>query len=269
MGLLAPTAALLLFLSCYAFAGAVYLQSGLYATRGQYDDGHSNDGSAYATVNWNLRQYLTVGYDRLLIRRGNWDYTQQIGIAGTSLSSGRWGLRCAAGRIDGDYSDSSFAYADHTELFSGEVLWMRWDYGAGLGSVRTTSFGATRVSTNQFTGRLYSTLSPVIWLTIRPTYDWVSDGRRLSSLLSHLDYAPRPNVMIRADAMIGQRMYYFDNDLLTIFNQIETQEGLFSAQVDWWATKRLMLMGKWIRTSFDEYDITYYVAGLKCVLQVR
>ena len=61
----------------------------------------------------------------------------------------------------------------------------------------------------------------------------------------------------------GERAYYYDEDLLTMFNQNETQKNLVSLRVEYDIVKELTLIGNYQYTEFQNYIIRYYVGGLK------
>ena len=66
--------------------------------------------------------------------------------------------------------------------------------------------------------------------------------------------------------MAGKRAYYFDENLLTIFNQDETQKKIYSAKVELNLTKQFILPIVFQYSEFQTYNIKYFTAGIKLKL---
>jgi hypothetical protein len=150
----------------------------------------------------------------------------------------------------------------------------------GLDSVLwdTTVTTATRVreantTTQQITLRLEWAVTPVVGLSVRPSFSKVSDGRELYSVSGKLSLAPHRNLGVRAGGTVGERASYFDNDLLVIYNQLDTQRSAYFAQVETRVWRQFVLTAEYIKTRFHDvpaagipgrdYSISYIVAGIK------
>jgi hypothetical protein len=67
--------------------------------------------------------------------------------------------------------------------------------------------------------------------------------------------------MLLASAVFGKRAYYFDPDLLTIFNQDETQESLWTVRTEYTIGGVATLIGSYQSTGFTGYTVKYPASG--------
>jgi hypothetical protein len=59
------------------------------------------------------------------------------------------------------------------------------------------------------------------------------DKRSLLSSIITLNYYPSYSFYVKAEASFGKRAYYFNNDMLTFFNQDDTQNFAFYSKLDY------------------------------------
>lgn len=123
--------------------------------------------------------------------------------------------------------------------------------------------GILQQSTNQFTGRLEWIAGPRIFLSLKPSYVKPKDGRSLTSVAGKIHYLPVNQLLLKVGGMIGKRAYYFDSDILTIFNQDETQKNLIFGQLEYSPVKQFTLILAVQHTEFETFSINYYIAGIK------
>ena len=62
--------------------------------------------------------------------------------------------------------------------------------------------------------------------------------------------------------MLGERAYFYDEDLLVIFNQDETQKKLFLGKLELNLSKNLSLPFIYQYSDFETYKIDYASAGI-------
>lgn len=252
---------------------------GLFYTHGKYSDSrYSHDIGAYGTIGILDRHFLTLVYDNIFIEHDEFTFRQEMAVAALLLSHQPWAVKLDYGQIAGRFSLKSPVerLRDESQIYSVELLYWRptFTLGVSASSIPVTimirdddsqpsnSAGSAR-DAQQFTLRGEIVLHPQWRAILRPSYTWNKDGRRLYSTSAQLNYQPTPRLLGKISLLLGERAYYFDNDLLTIYNQNETQRDLFSAQAEYDLQKHVKLVGQYINTRFDGYSITYAVIGLK------
>lgn len=113
-------------------------------------------------------------------------------------------------------------------------------------------------------------ISTKLFLSIRPVYSFLNDGRRFYSAKTVLSYSPSEKLSFSFGAMIGKRAYFFDPDYFVIYNQDETQSGWYEARAELNMTKKFTVIGFYQRTKFsssptlvNDYTVSYAGVGIK------
>ena len=259
------------------------LSPGVFYTHGEYSDSrYSHDLAAYGTVGIHERHFLTLVYDNIFIEHDEFTFRQEMGIAALLLSRQPWALKLDYGQIVGRFrlKNPLVHLRDESQLYSAELLHWRPTFTLGLSvsSIPVTimipddngspSLDGVSRDAQQYTLRGEVVLHPQWRAILRPNYTWDMDGRRLYSTTAQVNYQPTPRLLVKLGLLLGDRAYYFDNELLTIYNQNETQRELLSAKAEYDLGKRFLLVGEYINTRFDGYSITYTVLGLKTKLEL-
>ncbi len=244
-----------------------FLYPGIYATAGNSTNGRASvDLSAYSSVSFNNRHLISVGYSDTRLKHRDWTYGQQMLVGGMALTFRPITVKAHYAHIDGDFNLDdrlySYRYNDHADLGSAELVYGHWPWYAGIGAMYFNGIGYRKQTVQQWTARLEHPLGRTAWLSLRPSYAWVLDGRRLWSAEVKASWQPHRNWIFRAGGMAGERAYAFDNDLLVIYNQDETQTRLLSAQAEARLWRGFWLSGQYLYTQFRGYSIRYLVAGL-------
>jgi hypothetical protein len=258
-----------------------------YETYGDYTDSRwSVEHAGYVTLSKKELQFLTVGFSDLHIAHPAWKYHEQMPVGGILLSRLPFRVKAYYAHIAGNYTSKDGAsanYSDKADVGSIEVIYSKPLYELGLDYTRFSGSGLSYADSlagrmpqqraDQFTGRITCVLNPRFSLTARHSFVQLRDGRKLYSLAMKAVYAPRPKWILAAGGFIGERAYYFDNDLLVIFDQNDTQRGMVFGQVEARVWKSVSLTAEYIYTQFDyypiygipgeDYSIRYLVAGIK------
>jgi len=277
---------MILLLLCGAAECRTYsIRASIFETHGGYTDQRTSEEHAgYVTLAINERHYLTVGYSDLTASHPSWSYHQRMPVGGVLLSHWPWRLKGYAGYIAGDFTSAAYSpYSDHASLFSVEAMYSRPWYelgaaytrfsGTGLSYADSPSGPLPRQTVQQLTGRITCVLNPRWSATARHSFVQVADGRKLYSLAMKVVFVPQRRWTIQAGGFIGERAYYFDNDLLVIFNQNDTQRGMIFGEAEVRMWKSFSLSVEYIYTHFEyqpianipgeDYSIRYLVAGIK------
>ncbi len=252
---------------------------GVFYTHGKYSDSrYSHDLAAYGTVGVRSRHFLTLVYDNIFIEHDEFTFRQEMGIAALLLSRQPWAVKFDYGQIVGRFrlKNPVERLRDESQIYSAELLYWRptFTLGVSVSSIPVTIMirdddrnpsdpGGFSHDAQQTTLRGEVVLHPQWRAILRPSHTWDKDGRRLYSTTAQLNYQPTQRLLLKISLLLGERAYYFDNDLLTIYNQNETQRELLSAKAEYELGEHAALVGEYINTRFDGYSITYTVLGLK------
>jgi hypothetical protein len=238
------------------------------------------------------RHFLTIGYGDQKISHPDWTYDQQMAVGGVLLSYLPFRMKAYYGHIQGKLTYTTVTaplqsnYSDKADLGSLEAMYSDYRFDLGVAYTRFVGNGISypgasdgsisRQRTDQITGRITCVIDPRFSLSARHSFVKVSDGRKLYSLYMKAVYAPRPRWIFTAGGFFGERAYYFDNDLLVIFNQNDTQRGMMFGQVETRVWKGFSFSAEYIYTHFDyfsatgipgqDYSVRYVVAGIKSKL---
>jgi hypothetical protein len=256
---------------------------GVYYTVGRYSTTRtSRELAAYGSVGLQNRHFLSAGVSSIAITDPAWKYRQQMYTVGALFTRWPWFVKAYYSRVNGRYSAKGldYAYDDRADLGSAELLVAPRSLTLGLEYVHLSGNGYSRQITDQYTLRIEEQIGQSLRLSLRPSYVWLLDGplsepdfsgstanykgpRHLSSVAGKVVYQPHARWKFTAGGMLGERAYYFDNDLLVLYNQNETQTGLRFVQAEARIWKDMTLLTEYIQTDFDEYSIEYVVLGLK------
>ncbi|HKI77524.1 MAG TPA: hypothetical protein VKA26_03170 [Ignavibacteriaceae bacterium] len=260
----------LISINFLAKADSLSVHPGIYYTYGNYSsDASSKAFSVYVPFVFGQRHTFLAGYDNLKIITPNWDYNQQMYNLQTILNFDPFYIKLNYDYINGDYLESNSInnYQDRTNIFNLESFIRLKLFYIGLSYVHLKmNGGILQQSTDQFTARLEYLIDPRVYLSLKPSYVKVKDGRNLASFEARINYLPLNSFLIKAGAMFGKRAYYFDSDLLTIFNQEETQDKKYFGQVEYTPVKSFTFILSYIHSGFETYSINYFVAGIKAHL---
>jgi hypothetical protein len=239
-----------------------------FVTWGDYSDSRtSRECAAYLSAahsGW----LVSTGYGDLKIDHEEWTYHQTQWTAGVLYARSSWSARAYYSQVRGDFDATAYVYhsMDDGSLWNGEATCSLGQCGFGYAFTRFHGKGYWDRTTAQHTARIEWTPHPSLFLSVRPNYVRINDGRRLESMVIRVHDQPVHFLVLKFGGMIGKRAYTFDNDLFTLYNQEETQRGLVFTQADLLLSRRISAMVEYILTSFDGYEITYMVMGLRAVL---
>ena len=249
---------------------SVYTSFSGFYTGGQVEPGRaSNSYSGYLTLGYGAAG-ITGGYDNLKIDSVGWDYTQKSYVIAPYYYFGSFFVKAAYMGISGDFnlypsSTGGVTYnfaTDKTKIYSFELGNFGYYYTAGLGYTHSKLTGYKHLFVDQYTAR-YQFVPDYRWLFgVRPTHTSTTDGRKYFSCMFRANYLVIPYLVAKASVNIGNRMYYFDNDLLTVFNQDQTQNKNFGLELDYYMGK-FVLQGAWQYNEFEKQPTRYFILGVK------
>lgn len=236
-----------------------------YVTYGDYNNSNSSLSLAgYANLEVNYFDYLNFGFDRLLIDNPEWKYTQHTLVAGIIKNYYPFYLSLNYLYLSGklNWKSPVYSYSDNLHYigaginynynlfyFGGSFHWMNLE---GYKSVvnRQYELSAAYLATSKLT------------IILNPMYSDLTDGRKLWSVGGELIYNPFNKFGITISGFIGERAYYFNNRLLVIFNQDETQKNLVGLKAAYSFHKSVKATIGMQHTEFGSYSINYFIFGI-------
>ena len=262
----------LLIILCFISANLTSAQSvvtpSVYYTYGAYsNENNSKDYSGYLSIKLAARgDYMIAGYDKLLITNPDYEFDQKMFVAGIIKNQYPFYLKLNYANINGDYNsslDPLLNYTDKTNVINGGILYNFDLYFIGVSYTYTNLNGLSSVNSNQIGADFIWNTSSNFILSIKPLYTKVSDGRSLVSSNIKFDFPISTKVRFSAEGSFGKRAYYFNPDLLTIYNQDETQKTTISVRGEYQLFKFLRLITSYQYAEFDSFNIKYIIGGLK------
>lgn len=231
----------------------------------------SRDVAHYLTAGLGKRAFVTAAYDDLTLDRPDWLYHQTLGIAGTVLSRRNWRTKLHYAHLDGRFSSRPFpySYSDKADMYSAELQrdFTRNRFGAGY--QRYVLIGYQREVADNYSLRFARAVGPKTGLQVQPNFTRASHGRGLFSVGLQFDRQVWRALSVRVGGFIGKRAFYFDNELLVLHNQLDSQTGRRYARARWMFTPTFGADIEWLRTSFADHHVAYLAVGLHAHWPIR
>ena len=250
-------------------ADSTYFSPSFYYTYGSYNQGRVSESFAfYSTLQLSRQFYIINHYDNLTINNKDWDYLQQTFLIGLIAEFFPFYCKFTYSHYKGDftYLPFPFEYSDFTNLYSLDLLYYIDDFYFGSSYTHLNQIGYKKQISDQLTLRLDNILSNDLYISLKPSYTKLYDGRNLFSVSLKMNYQVLPEILLKLGGFGGERAYYFDTDLLTIFNQEDTQKYQLFAQADLSLISDLKFILAYQHTKFTSFKIDYYIAGVKAAL---
>ncbi len=247
-------------------ADSTYVSPSFYYSYGNYSNKtYSESFAFYNSIQLSKKFYLLNSYDHLIINQNEWNYLQQIFLAGISVDYFPIYLKFNYAHIKGDFDYKPFLYqySDFNNLYNFDFIYFQNLYYFGISYTYQNQIGYKAETVNQITLRLEKIISPDLFISLKPNISLLTDGRKLYSASLKIHYLLSKNFFLKAGGFAGERAYYFDSDLLTIFNQDDTQKYQVWGQLEYKLFKNISLAASYQHTNFSSYNIDYYIAGIK------
>lgn len=236
----------------------------VYYTHGSYSNNRSSDSfSFFGSLLYNDYDYLITGYDYLKIKSGPWDYNQHMIVTGLIQNYFPFFVKLNYAHLFGEYNykPNNYSYRDYTNVYNAVVAYNIDLFYLGSSFTYLDLNGYYSRISKQLTINLTWLFSTEASIKLSPLYTYVSGGRKLYSIASGINYSLNNDLSAQANISIGEKAYYFDPDLLTIFNQDETQGFSGSIKVSY-KLSGLILSPKYYFVKFNAYSINYFSVGV-------
>ncbi|HAB51578.1 MAG: hypothetical protein A2315_16955 [Ignavibacteria bacterium RIFOXYB2_FULL_35_12] len=249
----------------------LYLSPSVYFTNGNYSTSvKSNSISFYNTLQLIKEFYLINHYDHLLIDDKEYDYKQQTFLAGGIVDLFPYYIKFSYAHYKGDfdYKPFSFSFNDYTNLYNIDlVYYVDWFY-LGAAYTHLNQIGFAKAASNQVTVRLERILSNEFFISVKPNFTRLDNGKNLFSASLKLHYAPIADFLLKVGGFAGERAFYFDSDLLTIFNQNYVQKYQAFGQVEYSLLALFNVIAGYQHNKFTDFNVDYLYAGIKGNFQI-
>ena len=238
----------------------------LYYTYGDYSNGNSSNSIAgYGTIAINNFDYFSLGIEKLSIDNSSWTYDQYNLSAGFLKNIYPFYISANYMHVNGKFSRKDFFY-EYNDYMNVYNIGLTYNYHriflSGIFSYADLN-GYRSVVNRQYEIGFTWLAADYLTLDLKPAHTNLSDGRSLYSVSGSITYYPVKNLTASISGFIGERAYYFNNQLLTVFNQDETQKSMYELRLEYKLSNKILVSGSYQRTEFNSYEINYYILGLK------
>ena len=240
----------------------------VYYTKGSYSNSNSSDGfSLYTSLRVNTHDYIIGGFDNLVINNPEWEYDQKMFVLGGVKNLYPFYIKASFAHIIGDFSFIPFTYTyeDVTNIYSLDLLYNFNFFYVGASFSLLDLDGFISNVSKQYGLRFEWYPSQKFSFSVRPYFTNLYDGRKLYSSLFKLSYTPANKLTLMLTASLGERAYFFNSDLLTIFNQNETQTGLYKAKVEYKFSDKFKIVTSFQHSKFTDFNINYFSVGINLI----
>jgi len=252
--------------------------STFYTYSNYSDGGTANSVSGFATLGINYRDFITAGYSQLLIKHptsasnsnNGYEYNQKMLSLGGTKNVYPFYIGFFYSRVIGDYrsNPAGFSYTDNLNVFDMNLLYNSDLYFFGLAGNYITLDGFYNMNIEHYSAVIKRLFGTNIIFSAAFIQSVVSDGRNLSSVKFDFDYIISNSFSLNGSGAFGQRAYFYDDQILTIFNQNETQKLNLSLSAKYFITSNLSLIINYSFTEFaasrqsNAYNISYLATGI-------
>lgn len=245
---------------------------GVYYTYGDYRGQNSSSSFAfYLPVLFNDHDYVVFGFDQLTIKNDFWEYEQNMFVGGLIKNLYPVYVKFNYAALGGNYKElySTSSYSDNTYLLHGALIYNYnlFFFGASFTYLDLTGLNTIVSKQYQFTADWL--IDPKISFGLQLQHFDVSDGRRLYSAGLNVFYTINKEFNLDLNFLYGERAFYFNNVLLTIYNQYETQKILGVLRASYKVNPQISLIPSFQFAQYEGYNIMYYSAGLRYHLSLN
>ncbi len=252
--------------------------SAFYTNSNYSDGGSANAVSEFATVGFNYKDFVTLGYDKLLINHptgsisasNGWKYDQQMFTFGGTKNIYPFYLGFYYSYITGEYKSkpAGFSYTDKLNVLDVNLLFNKGFYFIGLSGNYITLDGIINLNIEHYTAVVKRLIGTKFLFAATFTKSIISDGRNLNSVKIDINYKISNLFSIDGSGAFGERAYFYDDTILTIFNQNETQKLNVSLTLKYLVSRKLTFITNYTYSDFSTYNINYFSGGIKYLLML-
>lgn len=242
-----------------------------FFTYGKYSNQVSSQSKAiYGTLNFDGDLIFSSGVDFISLKGDQWDYDQNSFYFYTLKKFSSLSIKFSGVYLNGKYKDTISLtpnYRDDNVSLTTELIYdLNWKYLGIAYNYFSSTKGYQILKASNLTLRFDTFLDYYTYLSVRPNLYLENSGKKYISLSSKLIHWFSNDFVGNLNFMVGNRRYYFDNDLLTIYNQYEIQKLVVGGGVDYSFIDELTLSAGYQYTEFESFNIKYFFLGLRSKL---
>lgn len=254
----------LLFTKIYA--DSLSIVPSLYYTLSKTSyNSEGNSIAGYFSVQTNKNNWIAGGFDNLIINHNEWDYKQKYFSVGNIFYTDPFFINAYFGYVNGELNSKiyDYNYSDKIYFIQAETKFQFYPYYFGLSYNYLNLDGFYIKNNNNITAKIDWIPHWRLFISTYFSHSNSDDGRKLFGAGIKTNYLLFYDLLLKTNLFVGERAYYFDSDLLTFFNQDETQKLLISINGEYFFTSGFSFNAAFLYTKFHEYKINYYSLGIK------
>lgn len=257
-----------LFIFTSVYSQSILIQPSTFFTYGNYSDKTiSRQYSFFLGGSIGQSNFLVAGYDIIQLKNELWRYEQTNLALGIHYWITDWRLKLKTDflLIKGKYTDdfNNKRLIDNGFLISPEMVYGVYPLHYGLGASYFLENGNYKTNSSQLYLRMDYYPHYKFLITLIPSFHLISDNSKYLSFQTMLTYFPFYELSINSTFTIGARKFYYNPDLMVLFNQLETQLSNYSFRINYNFYKNLVASLIYQKSKFSSYKIDYFVIGIR------
>ena len=262
------------FFDVFAQSKVTEIQPEFYYSNGNFSTSTTSNGFyGFANVIINDFDLVRIGLNKIIFDNPEWKYNQTNYSIGGVKNLYPFYIKTSFLYMNGefDYKPLFSIYSDNLYTVALEI-----DYNVNLFYIGInfayTNFNSgsdslVSLNSKQFGLALTYEPSSSFLISITPTYTTLSDRGSLFSTEVLLKYSPAENLTAYLSGFWGERAYFYNHHLYTIYNQNSTQTSAVNFVAELKTSDKVTLVAGYTYTEFEDYLINYYTLGLKFALK--
>jgi hypothetical protein len=267
---------ILVFILMYSFF--VYAQDSYtlinlspFYTYGKYSNGvYSNSKAIYSSVNLSGDLIITSGYNYISLNNNLWNYKQNSIYLSSIIKQSHLYLKFAGVFVNANYYDylnDLLNYQDKNFSLTTELVYeLDFNYLGLAYNYFNSIKGLDSLTASNISLRYDTFLNYFTYLSLRPNLYIENSGKKFLSISSKLVHWFSSDLRGNLSLTIGNRRYYFDNDLLIFYNQYDIQKLVAGIGIEFYLLKEIMISTGYQYTKFENFSINYYFIGMRTSL---
>jgi hypothetical protein len=249
-------------------ASAIHLIASAYGSIGTYStDTRSRSASTYFTLSDEWKNYYTLGFAALWLVRDDLAgkyYSQELVSGQASWLLGyrtKLFATCAylhEGKIASYSPSTAFHFGG-----GGGSYWLSLTEQVGASAILSLSEG--KVQSENLRGFFSFHIAEGIWATSTATYSKAKWTPSLFVFRQSVSVPLGGDSYLAASADFGRHAFYFDDDLLLVYNQRVVQTGYYLLKGTIRVFDQFYLIPSFEYNVFDEYNVKYGSLGARMV----
>jgi len=258
------------FSDVFAQTKVTEIQPEFYYSNGNFSTGTTSNGFfGSANVIINEFDLVRIGLNKIIFNNAEWKYDQTNYSIGGVKNLYPFYIKTSFLYMDGEFDYKPFfsKYSDNLYTVALEIDYNVNLFYLGINFAYTNfnsgSDSLVSLNSKQFGLPLTYESSSGFLFSITPTYTMLTDRGNLLSTEVLFKYSPTKKITAYLSGFFGERAYFYNHHLYTIYNQNSTQTSAINFVVEYKTSKKVTLVGRYTYTEFKDYLINYYTVGVR------